>query len=60
MAKEKPINRDNQLLAILYRLEEIMLEYKSVGKFKGEYEVVKKLVVNLEGKLQKKDGEGED
>ena len=45
-------NREHQLLALLYKVEELLLELRSGGKDSDDYKKLSVIIKNLETNLQ--------
>lgn len=44
-------NKEHQLLALLYRVEELLLEIKTGSNYNEDYEDLEKIIINLEKRL---------
>ena len=52
MSKERTNQREHQLLALLYKVEELLLELRVGGKDSQDYKDVTRIIKNLEDYLQ--------
>jgi hypothetical protein len=52
MSEERTNNREHQLLALLYRVEELLLELRVGGKNSKDYKDLTRIIKNLEKYLQ--------
>lgn len=55
MSKDKN-QREHQLLALLYRVEELLVELKDGGKESQDYKDLSRIIKNLENYLQDEQG----
>ena len=52
MGGERTNHREHQLLALLYRVEELLVELKDGGKETQDYKDLTRIIKNLEDYLQ--------
>lgn len=52
MDSNRPNNREHQLLALLYRVEELLVELRAGGKDSQDYKDLTRIIKNLENYLQ--------
>jgi hypothetical protein len=48
--------KKHKLLDILYQAEEVMIEFKTVGKLTEEYKVIKDLIKKIENQILNNNG----
>ncbi len=48
MSEERNNKREHQLLALLYRVEELLMELRAGGKDSDDYKDLVKIITNLE------------
>jgi len=52
MSKDKANHREHQLLALLYKVEELLIELRAGGKDSQDYKDLTRIIKNLEDYLQ--------
>lgn len=52
MSKERTNKREHQLLALLYKVEELLMELRAGGKDSQDYKDLVRIITNLENYLQ--------